>query len=75
LLGYNDRLKIGRTAQGFSAESMSYGAFAGELTYGEFSLDFAQQLIETAAELHGAAVSTLTFLDIGSGVGRLVCFT
>jgi hypothetical protein len=73
LLGYTARLKLGREAQGYSAEAMSYdSSFAGELTYGEFSLDFAQQLIGAAAELHGAAVSTLTFLDIGSGVGRLV---
>jgi hypothetical protein len=73
LLGYTARLKLGREAQGYSAEAMSYdSSFAGELTYGEFSLDFAQQLIGAAAELRGAAVSTLTFLDIGSGVGRLV---
>jgi Histone methylation protein DOT1 len=74
LLGYTARLKLGREAQGYSAEDMSYdSSFAGELTYGEFSLNFAQQLIGTAAELHVAAVTTLTFLDIGSGVGRLVC--
>ena len=74
---YSERLWLGREAQGFSRyqSTATSSVIAGELTYGEFPWIFASEMIDTCLKLHSEDVSNLIFLDIGSGVGRLVKLT
>ena len=82
---YTDRLMIGRRAQlgddlvyrpGLIGSSQPVDT---SLTYGEYDLEFFAQLIEATIDGLDRDVSRdvdrdidLTFMDIGSGVGRLV---
>ena len=68
---YGDRLTIGRRAQ--LGKDMIYRSglnIDSALTYGEYDLEFFAECVESA--LRGAAPSGLSFVDVGSGVGRLV---
>ena len=71
---FGKRLQIGRMAQ--LGPDMIYrpGAIGCDvdtgLTYGEFALDHFACLVERA--LDGSSAEGLTFVDIGSGCGRLV---
>lgn len=74
---YADRLMIGRRAQ--LGDDMIYRpghigcTVDSALTYGEYDLDFFCECMESA--LDGLAGPSLTFVDVGSGVGRLVLAT
>lgn len=83
---YSSRLRLGRQAQlGGAAgdeQPMVYrpglietGAPAVEsaLTYGEYDLSFFAALVDAALCAGGREPAGATFVDVGSGCGRLVC--
>ena len=73
-LSYAERLMIGRKAQFGDELVYRPGAIGSNvntaLTYGEYDLGFFAQCVDCALE--GVKSSHLTFVDVGSGVGRLV---
>ena len=73
---YSERLMVGRRSQ--LGDEMVYrpgmigsSSVDDALTYGEFDLALFAQLVDRAIEPNAGSLST-TFVDVGSGVGRLV---
>jgi SAM-dependent methyltransferase len=71
------RERVGREAQGFfEGKFVENSSTRGELTYGEFDLEFHDHLVQRAlvagrSPEQASELQQLNFLDIGSGVGRL----
>ena len=71
--GYSDRLTIGRIAQlGPDLVYRPGQAVDDSLTYGEYGLDHFAALMEAALALRSGGARGATFVDVGSGCGRLV---
>lgn len=73
---YGERLTIGRKAQ--LGDDLIYRpgdlgcTIDSSLTYGEYNLDFFAECMECALEGLQNPARQLSFVDVGSGVGRLV---